>query len=84
MKIEDPLSCWPKPIRRDGLFRELYEIHNFSNKIIPFELYPFLYLPYDAETIWQRVEERDILVNPDPNDISPENEKPPDLAASSA
>jgi hypothetical protein len=67
MRIEDPLSCWPELIRRDGLFRELYELHNFGNKAIPFELYPFLYLPYDAETIWQRVEERDILVNPDPN-----------------
>jgi len=67
LNIEDPLSCWPKRIKSDSLFRELYELHNFGSKATPFELYPFLYLPYDAELIWQRLEEKDILVNPDPN-----------------
>jgi hypothetical protein len=67
LNIGDPLSCWPKGIKRNGLFRELYELRNFGSKTAPFELYPFLYLPYDAELIWQTMEEKDILVNPDPN-----------------
>ena len=65
--IENPLSCWPERIKRDGLFRELYELDNLSDELIPFELYPFLYLPYDDQLIRQRVEEKNIIVNPDPN-----------------
>jgi hypothetical protein len=65
--IEDSLSCWPERARRDGIFQELYELSNFSSELIPFELYPFLYLPYDAEFITQKVEGKSILVNPDPN-----------------
>lgn len=65
--IQDPHSCWPESIKREGLFREFYELANFSSELAPFELYPFLYLPYDDDLILQRVAEKNILVNPDPD-----------------
>lgn len=65
--IENALSCWPEHIRHDGLFKKLYELNNFREEVAPFELYPFLYLPYDTDLIWEKVEEREILVDPDPN-----------------
>ncbi|MFC1713612.1 hypothetical protein ACFL6S_08090 [Candidatus Poribacteria bacterium] len=65
--IEDPLSCWPERLKEANLFGELYKLENFSNELIPFELYPFLYLPYDDKLIRQRIEEKDIIVNSDPD-----------------
>jgi hypothetical protein len=65
--IEDSLSCWPEYIKKKGLFKELYRLENFSSENIPYELYPFLYLPYDDKLILRRLEEKGIMVDPDPD-----------------
>lgn len=62
----DKHSCWPEFVREKGMFEDMYTINNFDSKKKPVELYPFFYMPYDADKITQQVNKLGIVKDTNP------------------
>jgi hypothetical protein len=64
-------ACWKADLREQGLFGDLFQIANFDPRgLIPTEVSPFMYLPYDKDLVIKVTRDAGIIEETDVHETS--------------